>query len=227
MAGYKCPFCKQIMSLNNYTLKNHYLTFESAISHNQAVNNGDPYLRVSFYKCPNDSCQKISIYVSGDNKEEFVEIEERICPKFRGEIMPSYVPASIRQDYEEACSIVELSPKASATLSRRCLQGMIRDYWGITRKTLHQEIEAIKGQINIKLYDTLLAFKSIGNIGAHPEDDINLIIDVEPEEALSLVKMVEYLIEAWYTERENTEALLSSISEISDKKKADRASNGQ
>ena len=31
----------------------------------------------------------------------------------------------LMDDYEEACAIVNLSPKASATLSRRCLQGMI------------------------------------------------------------------------------------------------------
>ncbi|MCB1884663.1 MAG: DUF4145 domain-containing protein [Geminicoccaceae bacterium] len=30
-----------------------------------------------------------------------------------------------------------MSPKASATLSRRCLQSMIRDFWTISKDTLN------------------------------------------------------------------------------------------
>jgi hypothetical protein len=48
--------------------------------------------------------------------------------------LPDYIPEQIKDDYYEACSILNLSPKASATLARRCLQGMIRDFWGITKK---------------------------------------------------------------------------------------------
>ena len=47
---------------------------------------------------------------------------------------PEYVPVQIRSDYEEAYAILSISPKASATLSRRCLQGMIHDFWDIHEK---------------------------------------------------------------------------------------------
>jgi len=53
---------------------------------------------------------------------------------------PDYIPEQIKNDYEEACSILSLSPKASATLARRCLQGMIRDFWGISKGRLIAEL---------------------------------------------------------------------------------------
>ena len=42
----------------------------------------------------------------------------------------------------------ELSAKAAATLARRCLQGMIRDYWDIAKISLKQEIDAIKDKVD-------------------------------------------------------------------------------
>ena len=54
----------------------------------------------------------------------------------RARPLPDYIPQVIEQDYTEACRIRDLSPKASATLARRCLQGMIRDFCGISKKRL-------------------------------------------------------------------------------------------
>ena len=54
----------------------------------------------------------------------------RLIPESDAKVFPDYIPQQIREDYVEASKIKELSPKASATLSRRCLQGMIRDFWG-------------------------------------------------------------------------------------------------
>lgn len=59
-----------------------------------------------------------------------LEREWHLIPPSGAKAFPDFVPAAIRADYEEACLIVDLSPKASATLSRRALQGMIRDFWG-------------------------------------------------------------------------------------------------
>jgi hypothetical protein len=60
------------------------------------------------------------------------QVDERVqtwslIPSSSAKTFPNYVPKVILDDYNEACLIRDLSPKASATLSRRCLQGMIRD----------------------------------------------------------------------------------------------------
>jgi hypothetical protein len=39
--------------------------------------------------------------------------------------VPSEVPGPIAQDYIEACNVLPISAKASAALSRRCLQNML------------------------------------------------------------------------------------------------------
>ena len=70
-----------------------------------------------------------------------------LIPPSSAKAFPDYVPKPIRDDYLEACLIRDLSPKASATLSRRCLQGMIRDFWGIKKTRLVDEIEAVKDKM--------------------------------------------------------------------------------
>ena len=93
----------------------------------------------------------------------------------QAKVFPDYVPAAIRADYLEACLVRDLSPKASATLSRRCLQGMIRDFWGIKKARLIDEIEALKDKTDELTWEAIDSVRSIGNIGAHMQKDIDLI----------------------------------------------------
>ena len=43
------------------------------------------------------------------------------------------------------------------------------------------------------------------------EKDVDLIIDIEPDEALKLLKLIEMLIEKWYIVRHDEEILLNEI----------------
>jgi len=127
---------------------------------------------------------------------------------------PDYIPKAILDDYNEAALITSLSPKASATLSRRCLQGMIRDFWQVKEKNLHLEVQAIQDKVAADTWLAIDAIRSIGNIGAHMEKDIDLIIDVQPEEAQLLLQLIETLLKDWYVEKENrrirTEAIVNA-----------------
>lgn len=129
---------------------------------------------------------------------------------------------SIRSDYEEASAILYLSPKASATLSRRCLQGMIRDFFQITESNLYKEINAIKDKIPADQWAVLDGVRRIGNIGAYMEKDINLIVDIEPDEAQKLIKLIELLMQQWYIERHDQQQLYSDIIGIDQEKQAKR-----
>lgn len=54
------------------------------------------------------------------------------------------VPDDLAEDYRQACLVLPDSPKASAALSRRCLQHLLRDTAGIKKRNLDEEIgEAI------------------------------------------------------------------------------------
>ncbi len=97
--------------------------------------------------------------------------------------MPDYVPQPVLDDYTEACLIKTLSAKASATLARRALQGMIRNFWGINKPTLAREIDELKDKVDTDTWTAIDSLRHIGNIGAHMEKDIGVIVDVELEEA--------------------------------------------
>ena len=129
--------------------------------------------------------------------------------------LPDYVPLAIRNDYAEGCAIEDLSPKAAATLARRALQGMIRDYWQIKGEArLKDEIDALKPKVDALTWKAIDAVRTVGNIGAHMERDVNLVVDVEPDEADRLLWLVQTLTRDWYTRRYEEERSLAELSRI-------------
>jgi len=149
-----------------------------------------------------------------------VRVEPRI-----GAPLSVHVPLIVKQDYEEACLIKDLSPKASATLCRRALQGMIRDYWQVSKPTLHQELEAIETKCDSDLYVAMMGLKSIGNIGAHPEKDINLIVDIEEGEPDALLEILRILDKDWYVARAEKKERVTTVQNLGAAKAAAQKAN--
>ena len=152
--------------------------------------------------------------------------EWRLQPATTGRVFPDYVPKPIREDYGEAVEIRDLSPKSSATLARRALQGMIHDRWGVSKGNLQQEIDAIKDEddVDALTWKAIEAVRKVGNIGAHMEKDINLIVEVEPEEADKLIWLIETLIEDWYINRHERQQRLEELADLAEQK--DQARKG-
>ena len=115
------------------------------------------------------------------------------------------VPESFRVDYTEACNVLEISPKASAALSRRVLQGILRDK-GYSSHNLVDQIKKVLGETNpqnilpLNVRNTIDAVRNFGNFAAHPmSDQATLqIIDVEPQEAEWCLEIIEALFEHYY-----------------------------
>jgi hypothetical protein len=63
-----------------------------------------------------------------------------LFPKNPVKLVPPEVPPQFAADFREAHDTLSVSPKASAALSRRCLQMLIRDHEKITEKTLFAEV---------------------------------------------------------------------------------------
>lgn len=176
--------------------------------------------------CPNSSCQeyviKAFLYKTelvGDyatSRQIVVPhlLSWQLLPQSNAKVYPEYTPSVIRQDYTEACLIKSLSPKASATLSRRCLQGIIRDYWGVSRQRLIDEINAIQDKIDPITWQAVDAVRKVGNIGAHMEKDINVIVDVDPDEAQLLISLIELLFKDLYVTRHQREEQLNAIIKV-------------
>ena len=141
---------------------------------------------------------------------------------------PDYIPEAVRRDYIEACAIRDLSPKASATITRRCIQGIIRDFCGITKNRLIDEIKELRARVDAgqapagvqaDTVDAIDHVRRIGNIGAHMEADINVIVDVDPEEAQVLIELTELLFYEWYVATKNRTERLENLRLIAAEKK--------
>lgn len=223
MAGFKCPFCSAVMPISSETHSLQYPGFNTLNATYIGVHGElcyiDSCLQIEFYKCPN--CGEFTIFSKGIGSK-LKDVDFKIRPSSSAKQFPNYIPESIRNDYEEACSIVNLSPKASATLSRRCLQGMIRDFWEIKENNLAKAIEKLEGKIPTPQWKVIDAVRRIGNIGAHMEKDINLIIDIDPGEAEKLLKLIENLLEHWYINRHEQEQLYADIIGIDETKQSER-----
>lgn len=204
---YSCPFCG--MSFDDRTgsiAPIYHLNYNGLTSEISSDYQSASTISVKIGKCP--KCKKCSFEISPVREREFFVL--RYPPK-EFPALPDYVPAQIQEDLREAILIADLSPKASATLSRRCLQGMIRDFWGIKKKTLNDEINELQDKINVRQWEAIDSLRKIGNVGAHMEKDINCIVDVEPDEAMQLIKLLELLVQKWYIDRHDEEQLCSEI----------------
>lgn len=230
--SWQCPFCNQIASEH---WSNSSLVSIENYSSQLPTNAGYTVFRAFWDLCPNSQCKEVSFKIHRyDNPKGSIFLDNgklkchvgqvslsstnRILPELANALkLPDYIPSQIQQDYYEACRIIELSPKASATLLRRCLQGMIRDFWGIKKARLIDEINALEEK-EPGTKDLIDPIRSIGNIGAHMEADVNLIVDIEPEEAILLKEMIEQLIEDWYTERNKREQRIAKIKAVAAEK---------
>ena len=86
---------------------------------------------------------------------------------------------------------------------------MIRDFGGVKPDTLYKEILALEKSVSEGTaprgvsedsIEAITALRKVGNIGAHMEADVNVIVDVDSNEAQVLIELIESLIDDWYVE---------------------------
>ena len=84
---------------------------------------------------------------------------------------PLEVETSFADDFREACLVIGDSEKASAALSRRCLQKLLIDKAGAKEKaTLDSQIQGVidSGKLPSHLTEDIDAIRNIGNFAVHP-----------------------------------------------------------
>ena len=234
--SWTCPYCNKLTTITGANITQSEHPFLRAFRDDAFV------LVTDVIVCPNHECQEYAITASlrkgiKDNRPYSIGVSVHpvlnedpilswnIKPQSHAKQFPSYIPQVIIADYKEACLIQSLSPKASATLARRCLQGIIRDFWKVNERNLFTEINAIQEKVAPQTWEAINAVRLVGNIGAHMEKDINLIIDVEPNEAEALIKLTEILIKDWYIARQERENNLTSVIDIANQKAKERKNN--
>jgi len=226
MSSWRCPYCNQLATLISDNVDERSHVFNARDQRYLAID-------TVIVRCPNEACKEYTLdavlrevtWSNGNRISDHSRAALNIWalkPMSSAKPLPNYIPKAIQDDYSEACLIGNLSPKASATLSRRCLQGMIRDFFGVVEKTLYAEIQGVKDKVDGTTWDAIDAVRSIGNIGAHMEQDINVIVDVEPNEAAVLIELIETLIDEWYVHRHDRAERMSKIVAVAATKKAEK-----
>ena len=185
----KCPHC--------------LVSFHAQYALDRLQRDRDSYWSIQRTTCP--SCAKF-IVLLGRNTVQWTPIEYfMVYPKGVSRSPLSLdVPSQYAQDYKEACLVLSDSPKASAALSRRCLQNILRVIANIKPSDLSKEIDEVLSskQLPSHLAEGIDAIRAIGNFAAHPMKSTNTgaIVEVEEGEAEWLLDVLEGLFDFYFVQ---------------------------
>jgi hypothetical protein len=167
------------------------------------------------YLCPNPDCNKRIFYLVMGSQEVdfhgsrigFDEIQKRFLVHPKGSNrppVPPQRPQKLADDYVEACIVLPDSPKASAALSRRCLQNLLREEAKVKPGNLADEIQQVidSGTLPSYLVEVIDAVRNIGNFAAHPfkSEKSGEILPVEPTEGEWNLDVLEALFDFYFVQ---------------------------
>src|SRR3990172_318166 len=121
----KCPHC----------LVDFHLKWDGA---SDKIADSNVLLMVRWTTCPSCERKIIQLYDASSKAESL------IYPRTISRTpLPQEVSEQFANDYREACIVLADSPKASAALSRRCLQHLLREQFNVKHGNLSAEIDQV------------------------------------------------------------------------------------
>ena len=139
----------------------------------------------------------------------------RIWPRHTGRApAPAEVPDEFKADYEEACLILTDSSRASAALSRGCLQLILKEKLGAKGGTLYEQVNwaITSGGLPTPITTLLDVPRTVGNKAAHPKlSEAGEIVAVEPWEAEWCLEVIEALFDYLFVLPAKTQERLARL----------------
>jgi len=184
----KCPHCLQGIHSHKQGIK--------------ITNDVDGWWRVRHEICP--ACKKIIIEIELYDQHGTLRAF-LVYPKgISRSPLSDDVPSKFADDYKEACLVLADSAKASAALSRRCLQNLLREKAKVKPINLADEIQQVldSGKLPSHLSIAIDAIRNIGNFAAHPIKSTSSgeIVDVELGEAELNLDVLEGLFDFYFVQ---------------------------
>ena len=170
-------------------------------------------IKVGISKCP--SCKKA--IVSVDFGEEGIRLG---YPTQGSKPIDDAVPKDIAKDYQESLLVLQYSSNASAALSRRCLENILKNH-GFSNNKLSEKIKAAKPSLPSYIVECIDASRMIGNLAAHPnvDDCSGTLLDVDREEAELIIHMLDDLFDHYYIKpKKNKEVMAKFDGKVSGKR---------
>jgi hypothetical protein len=116
------------------------------------------------------------------------------------------VPPPFSTDWKEACLVFTDSPKASAALSRRCLQQVLVEKAGVKKRDLYDQIQDVLDAkvLPSHLAEAIDSVRAVGNFAAHPikSQSSGAVVEVEPGEAEWNLDTLEGLFDFFFVQPE-------------------------
>lgn len=100
---------------------------------------------------------------------------------------------------------------------------MIRNFWDIKKARLVDEVNELKDKVDGLVWQAIDGLRRVGNIGAHMEVDINVIVDVDEGEAGKLIGLIELLMKEWYIARHEREQRVKEVIALAQTKQQAKA----
>ena len=120
------------------------------------------------------------------------------------------LPDDILDDYEEARSILQRSPRGSAALFRLCIQKLCA-HLGESGKNINSDIASlVKKGLNPLIQQSLDVVRVIGNEAVHPG---TIDLNDEPETAVQLADLVNIIADAMITQPRTVQELYGKLPE--------------
>jgi Domain of unknown function (DUF4145) len=207
----KCPHC--------------LVNFHSGVRNLLIAQDIEGYWFVSHQSC--SACDRAVLtlvkskkILQAQNIAQPMEVEKQQLINPRGSTRPpcpSEVSKEIAEDYLEACVVLPDSSKASAALSRRCLQALLREKGGVKPGDLSNEIQQVidSNSFPSHLADSIDAIRNIGNFSAHPLKSKNTgeILPVEEHEAEWNLDVLESLFDFYYVQPAKLQAKRNALNQ--------------
>ena len=171
---------------------------------------------VYYLHCPN--CEKVICWLGSAPADDEVANWIMIHPRSIGRApVPPEVPKMISEDYIEASLVLADSPKASAALSRRCLQHILREKAKVKHGDLAREIQEVisNGSLPSHIAESLDYVRNIGNFATHPNKSLatGAIVAVDPGEAEWSLDVIELLFDFYFVQPEAARRKRAALNE--------------
>lgn len=174
--------------------------------------------------CP--ECEKLIILlqhglVSGYDRGfwiDNIDEESMIYPRYTASRkLDPFIPLKYAQLFRESEEVNNISPRASATLSRYLLQMLLHEELHIHKRDLEGEIKELENRSNIpaNLITMLQIMRRVANFGAHPKKSTNSneIVEVEAGESAVMLDLLEEVFDYIFVKPKQQELFLKGIEE--------------
>lgn len=164
------------------------------------TSNSDYLAKFNSSKCSH--CKSFSIWYNG----KLVFPDQSMAPSPNPDM-----PEEIVQDYNEASSILNRSPRAAAAMYRLCLQKLM-PYIGGEGKTINEGVRKLiaDGELPNSILKSLEIVRIVGNESVHPG---TIDLNDQPQIALQLAKLINLIIQSTITQKREIDELYAMTPE--------------